>query len=340
MPLLRSRRLVMALCLILAFGCAQASQAQTISAPENAVSPLLPGGGVALDLPASETIRKRVDEVNVVFTVTTTRGRFVSSLSLDDLKVLDNRLPPERISYFRQQSDMPLRVALLVDLSDSIVNRFEYEKKAAAMFLKEVLRPQVDEAFLVGFGSDVSLLQDSTGDINKLSRAIRAMKAGGNTRLYDAIQFASGKLRRGAQPGAGRRAIVIISDGVDTYSSAALREAGQAAVRAQATLYALSTNSRSDVHGKGETALHLLVGPTGGQVLPADTRKRMMRAFSLVNEALHSQYVVAYKPADFKPDGGFRTIKIVPRNRHLLVNCRHGYFAPSEEDAAWYAAAP
>lgn len=294
------------------------------------------------DLPTTETIRKNVDEVNVVFTVTKAGGQFVSRLSLDDLEVLDNQRPPEKISYFRQQSEMPLRVALLVDVSDSIVNRFNHEKKAAAAFLKKVLRPEVDQAFLIGFGSDVRLLQDFTPDIDKLSQALRGMKAGGNTKLYDAILFASTKLQRETDTGATRRAIVIISDGVDSFSRALFYDATKATLRTQATIYALSTNNvTQDGYGKGEAVLDLLTQPTGGKVLPANTQGEMARAFEKIKEALHSQYVVGYKPADFRPDGTFRTIRIVPRNRKMVVNCRRGYFAPrQEQDSASHALAP
>jgi VWFA-related protein len=315
---------------------AQAPPAVAEKAFASPVSPAPP------DLPSTETIRKNVDEVNVVFTVTNAGGQFVSKLSLQDLEVLDNQRPPEKISYFGQQSEMPLRVALLVDLSDSIVNRFNYEKKAAAAFLKKVLRPGVDQAFLVGFGSEVKLLQDFTSDIDKLSQAVRGMKVGGNTKLYDAILFASAKLQRETDTGATRRAIVIISDGVDTFSRGLFYDTTRATLRTQATIYALSTNNVSqDGYTKGEAVLDLLTQPTGGTVLPANTQGEMARAFEKIKEALHSQYVIGYKPAGFQPDGTFRSIKIVPHNRKMVVNCRRGYFAPREErDSASHALAP
>lgn len=322
---------------VLAFAAtaqAQVPIAEKAFASVPSASPAVP------DLPDSETIRTRVDEVNVVFTVTTADGNFVNKLSLDDLHVLDNKTPPEKISYFRQQTDLPLRVALLVDLSDSIVSRFAYEKRAAAAFLKKVLRPGLDQAFLVGFGSDIKLFQDFTGDIDALSSAIRKMKTGGNTKLYDAIQFASEKLMRSADATLSRNAIILISDGVDTYSRALLYDASQSALRAQVMLYALNTND-SEIYNPGEAVLELLTTPTGGKVLPANSEGQMARAFAKIKEALRSQYVVAYKPAEFKPDGTFRTIKIMPRNRSLLVNCRRGYFTPREDqDSARHALAP
>jgi Ca-activated chloride channel family protein len=342
MPLLTTVRAFVLLVLsATVLAIAAAAQAQ-VSIAEKAFASVPPASPALPDLPTAETIRKRVDEVNVVFTVTNPGGHFVSNLSLHDLEVLDNRRPPEKISYFHQQADLPLRVALLVDLSDSIVSRFGYEKRAAAAFLKKVLRPQLDQAFLVGFGSDIRLFQDFTGDIDMLSGALRKMKTGGNTKLYDAIQFAAEKLLRGADATVSRNAIILISDGVDTYSHALLYDAGQSALRAQVMMYALSTNDvRTEGYTRGEAVLELLTTPTGGKVLPANTEGQMARAFDSIKEALRRQYVVAYKPADFQPDGTFRTIKIVPRNRSLLVNCRRGYFAPHEDsDSASHALTP
>ena len=344
MPLLTTVRasvlMVVSASIVTSSAAAQAQVPNAVAGKAFANVP--PASPAVPDLPATETIRTRVDEVNVVFTVTNSGGKFVSDLSLQDLEVLDNRLPPEKISYFRQQADLPLRVALLVDLSDSIVSRFDYEKRAAAAFLKKVLRPQLDQAFLVGFGTEVKLFQDFTGDFDTLSRAIRNMKTGGNTRLYDAIQFASEKLLRGANATVSRNAIILISDGVDTYSRTLLYDAGQSALRAQVMMYALSTNQEhSDGYTRGEAVLKLLTTPTGGTVLSANSEGQMGRAFNKIKEALRSQYMVAYKPADFQPDGTFRTIKIVPRNRGLLVNCRRGYFAPREDqDSARHALAP
>jgi VWFA-related protein len=340
MPLLTTVRVFVPLLtaiLVTSFATAQTQALPAIA--ERAYAPALPAPPA---LPASETIRKRVDEVNVVFTITNGKGQFVSRLSLDDVKVLDNQHAPEKISYFGRQTEMPLRVVLLVDLSDSITERFNYEKTAAAAFLKKVLRPEIDQAALIGFGSDVKLVQDFTSDIDALTRSLRAMKAGGNTKLYDAVLFASAKLHRETDPGATRRAIVIISDGEDTFSRGFLHDAAQSALRTQTTVYALSTNDVSmDGYRKGEAVLDLLSNPTGGKTLPAHNRGKMQRAFETIKEALHSQYLLAYKPADFKPDGTFRSIKIVPRDRKLLVNCRRGYYAPREEqDSALHAPAP
>ncbi|MGB9105429.1 MAG: VWA domain-containing protein [Terriglobales bacterium] len=313
-------------------------------APPPAMENLLTNAnaGPAPALPASETIRTRVDEVNVVFTVSDASGRFISHISLNDLRVLDNRRAPERISYFQQQSDLPLRVGVLVDLSDSITDRFAYEKKAAITFLQKVLRPQIDEAFLVGFASRVTLYHDFTSDIGALSNAVREMHAGGDTRLYDAIRFASAKLGSASGPALMRRAIILITDGEDTRSKTIMYDAIQSALHAETVIYALSSNDLTDGdYPPREAVLELITRPTGGGVLPAHSKSEIARAFDKVKEALRNQYAIGYKPADFKPDGSFRAIQIVPRHNKLRVQCRRGYFTPREEQAsASHATAP
>jgi Ca-activated chloride channel family protein len=306
-------------------------------APPPAMENLLSNAnaGTAPPLPSSETIRTRVDEVNVVFTVSDASGKFISHLSLDDLLVLDNRSAPERISYFQQQSDLPLRVGVLVDLSDSISNRFAYEKQAAIAFLQKVLRPQVDQAFLVGFASRVTLYHDFTSDIGALSKAVREMHAGGDTQLYDAIHFASAKLGSAPGPAWMRRAIILITDGEDTRSKTIMYDAIQSALHAETVIFALSSNDlASSGYPHGEAVLELITRPTGGSVLPAHSKSEITRAFRRVNEALRNQYGIGYKPADFKLDGTFRTIQIVPRQNKLRVQCRRGYFTPHEGQAS------
>jgi VWFA-related protein len=338
MPLLtRVRVLALFVC---PFLLAIAAVAQ---APPPAMEGLLSSANAGnAPVPVSETISARVDEVNVVFTVSDASGKFVSHMSLDDLNVLDNRSAPERISYFQQQSDLPLRVGVLVDLSDSISARFAYEKLAAIGFLQKVLRPQVDQAFVVGFGSHVTLYHDFTSDIGALSNAVREMRAGGDTKLYDAIRFASAKLGSAPGPAWMRRAIILITDGEDTRSKTIMYDAIQSALHAETVIFALSSNDLGDGgYPHGEAVLELITRPTGGSVLPAHNKSRMARAFDRVNEALRNQYAIGYKPADFKPDGNFRTIQILPRQNKLRVQCRRGYFTPREEQArASHATAP
>ena len=285
--------------------------------------------------PATEftgiTITKRVDVVNLVFTVTDSRGRFVSNLPQSSLQVLDNRQAPQTIEYFQQQSNLPLRVALLVDLSDSIRGRFKFEQEAASTFLKKILRPGKDEAFVIGFDSHVHLVHDVTSDVNQLSGAIHSMNSGGNTALYDAIIRASNKLRASNGGGITRKAIILISDGMDTASKAILNDAIQATERAEAVVYVLSTNDlREAKYPKGDAIMDLIAKPTGGHILQAREKSDLKHGFAEIEKALRSQYAMGYHPADFRSDGGFRSIEIIPEKPALKVQCRRGYFAPRE----------
>ncbi len=278
------------------------------------------------------TISKQVNEVNLVFTVTDSKGRFVDNLSLSNFAVLDNHLPPQALDYFQQQTDLPLRVALLIDTSDSIQYRLRYEKQAASTFFRKVLRPEVDKAFVVVFDRTVHLVQDLTGDVEVLADAVNRLKSDGDTAFYDAIVFACNKLRKNQELQVTRRAVIVISDGVDTVSHALLSDAQQAAARAEVVMFALSTNDRtSDPHSKGDAVLDLLSRPTGGHILPARENGDLKRAFRDIEKTLRSQYVLAYHPADFKADGSFRSIEIIPQRPGLKAQCRSGYFAPHEE---------
>jgi len=276
------------------------------------------------------TITKRVDVVNVVFTVTDSRGRFISNLPQSSFQLLDNRQAPQTVEYFQQQSNLPLRVALLIDLSDSIRGRFKFEQDAASAFLKKVLRPGKDEAFVVGFDQHVHVIQDTTGDVSKLSGSIHHMNPGGNTALYDAIIRASNKLRSSGG-GITRKAIILVSDGVDTASKSALNDAILAAERAEAIVYVLSTNDlREAKHPKGDAIMEEIAKPTGGHILPAREKGDLKYGFAEIEKALRSQYAMGYHPADFKSDGGFRAIEVIPDKPTFKVQCRRGYFAPRE----------
>lgn len=282
------------------------------------------------------TITKRVDSVNVIFTVTDSRGRFISNLPQSRLQILDNHQAPIMIEYFQQQTNLPLRVALLIDLSDSIRGRFRFEQDAASAFLKKVLRPGKDEAFVIGFDTHVHMIQDTTGDVKKLSGAIHHMNAGGNTALYDAIIRASNKLRA-SNGGITRKAIILISDGMDTGSKSILNDAIQAAEKAEAIVYVLSTNDlRESKYPKGDAVLDLIAKPTGGHILPAREQGDLKHGFAEIEKSLRSQYAIGYHPADFQLNGKFRSIEIIPDQPTLKVQCRRGYFAPRELVAHFY----
>jgi Ca-activated chloride channel family protein len=278
---------------------------------------------------ASLTISKRVDEVNLAFTVTDKKGRLINDLNSEDFIILDNHIAPQGLNFFQKQSDLPLRVSVLIDASDSILYRFSYEKTAAVMFLKRILRAGKDRASVIAFNDQVRLVQEDTDDTKQLSKAVKHVRAGGNTALYDAIIFAANKLRSG--PPQTRRAMILISDGEDTSSKAHLLEAEQAAVRAEVTLFALSTNEYPGAaNSAGEAMMNMLTGRTGGVLLPARDEYHLGRAFHQVEQSLRNQYALAYRPARFAPDGSFRSVEVFPVRKGLKVQCRRGYYARQE----------
>lgn len=309
--------------------CAQAlisssalwTQAYNPAAPALAANP-------GISATSGIVISKRVDEVNLAFTVTDKKGRFISDLDANDFRVLDNHTPPQELRFFQQQSDLPVRVALLIDASDSVKHRFQFEQNAASQFLREILRPGKDKASVISFDGRVHQVHDFSDDVHTLARAVKSIRAGGNTALYDAVILACNKLRRDEEPQITRRAIILITDGMDTASRAFLHDAQEAAARAEVLMFALSTNDLIvDPYPKGEAVLDLLTGPTGGYILPARDEGQLTKAFGQIEKALRNQYALGYEPANFNPDGRYHPVEVIPMKRGLKVQCRKGYFA-------------
>jgi Ca-activated chloride channel homolog len=284
------------------------------------------------DMLAAFTISKNVNEVNLVFSVRDSRGHLRSDLTESDFQLLDNQHPPQQIRYFQRQTELPLRVALLIDNSGSITSRIGFEKKAVSVFLKKILRPGVDQALVAAFDDQVRLLQDFTNDKDALEKALRHLQPHGNTALYDAVAFASKKLGHTSDTRVSRRVIILISDGADTASRAMLNDAQRAALSSDAVIFSLSTNDRNWGYPKGEAVLELLSRGTGGNILPAREEGALRRAFAEVEKTLRTQYAVGYTPANFQTDGSFHSVQILPRKSRLAVHCRRGYFAAGKND--------
>jgi Ca-activated chloride channel family protein len=220
----------------------------------------------------------------------------------------------------------------LIDASDSVKYRFKFEQYAAELFLKKILRPGKDQAMIAAFNSRVHLIRNFSDDTRSLTRSVQKLTAGGDTALYDAIVFACDQLK--SSPPESRRAIILISDGDDTHSRALMHDAEQAALRAQVTMFALSTNDlQYGDYPRGEAVLDLLTNPTGGDILPARDEDQLMRAFHNLEKALRNQYSVAYQPDEFEPNGNFRKIDVKPVKQGLKVQCRRGYYARRENAA-------
>jgi VWFA-related protein len=282
------------------------------------------------DLPEPETLFvTRVDEVAVVFTVTDKRGRFVKGLKQDDFRILDDKRPVKKVSAFRAETDLPLRVGLLIDASTSIRDRFKFEQEAAVEFLSQIVRYKKDMAFVLGFDSVYDVTQDFSDDNEKLSKGIRKLRPGGGTAMYDALFFSCrDKLMKRSDPFATRRAVILLSDGEDTQSRTTLSEAVGVCQRAEAVVYTISTNiTGTKPYDKD---LKRIANETGGRAFFPFKLDDVANAFLDIQEELRSQYAVAYAPEAFVPDGRFRSIDIKPRTSKLEVRARRGYYAPKK----------
>jgi VWFA-related protein len=274
-----------------------------------------------------QTFTKVVNEVPVIFTVTDKHGRFVKNLTKGDFRVIDDHKPAASIVSFSSETDLPLRVGLLVDASNSVRDRFRFEQEAAVEFLNQIVRPRSDRAFVIGFDTTAEVTQDFTDSTEQLSRGVRMLRPGGGTALYDALYYACrDKLMRVKTTGPVRRAIILLSDGEDNQSRVTREEAIEMAQRAEVIIYTISTNV-SGVKLRGDKVLERLAEATGGRAFFPFKIQDVANAFSEIQDELRSQYLLAYKPADFQADGRYRTIDIVVENKGLRVRARKGYFA-------------
>ena len=276
------------------------------------------------------TIRKRVDEVNVLFIATDKHGKFVRNLTQNDFNFLDDHKPVQSIVNFRRETDLPLKMGLLIDVSGSVHTRFDFEQDAATSFLQHVLRPGFDKAFVMGFNGSHNLAQDFTDKIMELSRGVRSLREGGGTALYDAIYSAChDKLLKEQSDRPQRKALIVLSDGDDNQSDVSLPQAVEMAQRAEVIIYAISTDD-SGLILRGDKNLEKLAAATGGRAFFPFKMKDIKNSFAAIEDELRSQYVVSYHPADFDADGRYRSIQISALKKDLQVRARQGYYAPRQ----------
>lgn len=267
-------------------------------------------------------------EVRVIFTVTDKHGRYIKDLKKADFRVIDDRKPAEQIRSFHAETDLPLQVALLIDASNSIRDRFKFEQEAAIEFLNSIIRPRYDEAFTVGFDSTPDVTQDFTDNTELLSKGVRALRAGGGTAMFDALYFACrDKLMKREQKGPLRRAIILLSDGDDNSSHVTREEAIEMAQRAEVIVYTISTNVTGS-KTKSDKVLERIADATGGRAFFPFQIRDVTDAFGSIQDELRSQYAMSYKPADLVADGHFRTIEILAQQKGFKVRARKGYYAP------------
>jgi Ca-activated chloride channel homolog len=275
-----------------------------------------------------QTLSVDVDLVNVVFTVFDRRGRLITNLERRQLTVLeDNRR--QEITNFSRETDLPLTVALLVDTSGSIRDKLRFEQEAAIEFFYTTLRRGKDRGVVITFDSGVDLLQDYTDDPEVLANAVRRMRAGGGTALYDALYLAATQKLAGQ---AGRRVIILISDGDDNSSRTSMTETLEAAQRNDVAIYSISTNRttgfRASEQERGDRVLKRFSDETGGRMFSPARIQELTQDFLNIGDELRAQYALAYRPTNSQRDGTFRRVRIDVSDRRYQVRARQGYYAP------------
>ena len=279
--------------------------------------------------------------VRLVATVMDRHHGFVTDLNQKDFKVMEDGQPQD-IKYFTRETDLPLRIGLLLDTSNSIRPRLQFEQDAAIDFLTSVVRRNKDMAFLMTFDNEPEVIQDFTGDLSFLVDAIHRQRAGGGTALNDAIFLASQKLLNAPLPkGASqdiRRVLVVISDGDDNLSDHAISEALESAIRAEVSIYSVSTNTdwlAVDDETKpqkyhldpGDKVLQQFADESGGRVFYPYKIDDLAQSFLDIGIELRSQYFMAYAPLNPAMNGAYRRVQVDTDHKGLIVRTRKGYYA-------------
>jgi VWFA-related protein len=298
---------------------AAGAQPGTGAAPQNQQ-------GAPEDL-ATTTIRENVNEVDLIFTVTDKKGHFVTGLNQSSFGLLDNGAPPEKVLHFYQQTNLPLRVGIMLDTSSSIRGRFDFEQDAAIGFLLQVLH-QNDRAFVEGFDVQVDIAQGFTNNVALLNQGIKKLRPGGGTALFDALYATCrDQMLTLRETGAIRKTLILVSDGDDNYSHSLESDAIKECQRAETTVYTISTNI-SPSKDKGDDVLQAISNATGGRAFFPTRLEDVGANFNSIQEELRSQYLLQYRPANFKQDGSFRTIYLHALDPRYNVRAHTGYFAP------------
>ena len=311
-------------------------------------------------LDEDDVVRVDTDLTNVLFTALDRNRRFVTTLSQADIRVLEDGVPQEIFS-FQRQTDRPLSLAILIDTSASQQRTLPEEKSAARAFVDAIIRPQRDEVAVVSFTGEATLEQGLTGNPERVRRAIdrvefvppsgyigggrvatgtppisgRNQSIAGSTAIWDAIWITSDEVL-GSSSDRTRRAIILITDGVDTSSQTRMNDAVDRAVRADAVIYSIGIGDIYDFDGVDEGALRRVSERTGGRAFFPRDERQLREAFAQIQEELRSQYLVAYAPTNRARDGSYRQVRIeianpALRGQNLRLTYRQGYFARSAD---------
>ena len=283
-------------------------------------------------------LRKVVDEVAVFFAATD-HGKSVTDLTPADIGIRDDQKSPAVVTGFRNQAQLPLRLGVIIDTSESVSGRFSFEQHAATDFLQKVLTDKNDLAFVVGSANSILLVQDFTSDQPKMVHAINQLAPAGGTALWDAVAFAADKLAAQPEDQPVARILVVISDGKDNSSTTTLKEAIANAEKGEVFIYTVSTREASDTSDDptmaadhtpvGDRALKALAQNTGGAAFVPGSVRWLNKSLDDLQQVIRSRYLISYKPALFQRDGRYRSIDIsAEKSGHKLrVYSRKGYYA-------------
>jgi len=278
----------------------------------------------------SQTLRSTVYLVNVTLTATDKKNRPVIMLTKDDLNVFEDG-KPQSVQYFSRETDLALRIGILIDTSNSIRDRLHFEEQAATDFLSDTIRRGKDQAFVVGFDAESKVVQDYTDNVEKLAAAIRGLQAGGVTSLYDAIFYSCKEKLYFFPPPEPylRRMIIVVSDGEDNRSEHTREDALAMAQKADVTIFAISTN-RTGAEHKGDKTLKRLAEETGGRAYFPFEANDLAEDFRAIGRELRTQFLLSYTSTNTARDGTYRHVEVDPVNKTLHVRAKSGYFAPSQ----------
>lgn len=296
------------------------------------------------------TIKVDVDVVNVLCAVRDKKGALIGNLTKDDFTVFENGKAQE-IKYFNKESDLPLTLGLLVDVSGSQANLIEEERSAAHQFFAQVLRKK-DMAFLISFGGEAELLQDFTNSSQLLRAGLEKLRVSGGvgglhpgpvptagqprgTVMHDAVYLAATDR---LQSEVGRKAIVLITDGVDSGSRLRLEQAIEGAQKADAIIYSIQYYDPRAYYGggggmvfggggMGDSALRKMSEETGGRMYRVDRKHTLRRIFTELQEEIRSQYAIGYSSNNPAKASEYRKLEIRTKDKNLKVQARKGYYA-------------
>jgi len=298
-----------------------------------------------------ETFKAEVNVVNLFFNVKDKHGMLIPSLTKNDFQVFEDG-KPQTVKYFSAESNQPLTLGILIDTSPSQMQVLPIEQESCIEFLHSVLRPK-DLAFLINFDADIDLDQDFTSNVSQLSRALNKLQINGgasggglpgmgggpvpnanprSTALYDAIFLAADEKLKNE---VGRKAMIVFTDGEDQGSRLRIKEAIEAAQKADTICYVILIADRGFYGGfgySGDSSMRKLAEETGGRVIEVgNNQEKLRKAFDQIQNELRSQYNIGYTPSNRKLDGSYRKVQIKTTNDALKALARQGYYAMAKE---------